>query len=121
MGNDPVNIQNISGIGTEKATFQFQGHFHGKPVTWQCTLQTLDHYYDELLRNKKIESNIPLTLKRFIDIHGTDSPTPSINITLDVEIIDEPTIRKSVIMVHNYKKLHEGLHEYGEGYTYPRK
>ena len=121
MESDAVNTQNISGIDTGKAIFEFQGHFNGKPVTWQCTLQTLDHYYEELLRNKKIESNIPVTLKRFINIIGTDSPTPSINITLDVEIIDEPTIRKTIIMVHNYKKLQEGLHEYGEAYTYPRK
>lgn len=121
MEISPVNNLTISGINTGKAQFQFEGHYSGKPVTWQCTLQTLDQYYQDLVNSNKINSSAPVTLRRFIDIAETDSPTPSINIVLDVDIIDEPTIRKSIIMVHNYKKLHEGLHEYGEAYSYPRK
>lgn len=121
MENIPVDTHTISGINTGKASFQFAGHYYGTPVTWQCTLQTLDQYYQELVNSNKIEPNTPMSLRRFIDIANTDSPTPSINIVLDVEIIDEPTIRKSIIMVHNYKKHHEGRHEYGETYTYPRK
>ena len=121
MENSPVDMNAVSGINTGKAKFQFNGHYHGKPVTWQCTLQTLDQFYQELVINNKVDSNSPITLQRFIDITDSDSPTPSINIGLDVDIIDEPTIRKSILMVHNYKKLHEGMHEYGEAYTYPRK
>ena len=121
MENSSVDINTVSGINTGKAQFQFDGRYHNNPVTWQCTLQTLDQYYQELVNSNKVKRDATIALKRFIHISGTDSPTPSINIVLDVEIIDEPTVRKSVIMVHNYKKLHEGIHEYGEAYTYPRK
>ena len=121
MESSSINIHTIDGINTGKAKFQFEGRYYNNPVTWQCTLQTLDQYYQELVNSNKINSNTPTALRRFIQIAGTDSPTPSINIVLDVKIIDEPTVRKSIIMVHNYKKLHEGVHEYGEAYTYPRK
>lgn len=121
MQNITIDTRSITGINTGKAQFQFAGHYFGKPVTWQCTLQTLDQFYQDLVHSRKINHQAPVTLRRFIDISNADTPTPSINIALDVKIIDEPTIRKSIIMVHNYKKLHEGLHEYGETYTYPRK
>ena len=121
MENSPVDMNAVTGINTGKAEFQFNGHYYGKPVTWQCTLQTLDEYYQELVSQNKVDSHSPVTLQRFINISDSDSPTPSINIVLDVEIIDEPTIRKSIVMVHNYKKLHEGHHSYGKAYTYPRK
>lgn len=121
MDSISINTHLISGINTGKAEFSFDGHYHGTPVSWQCTLQTLDQYYQDLVNANKVDRDTPVTLRRFIDIAHVDSPTPSINIVLDVEKIDEPTIRKSIIMVHNYKKLHEGIHEYGEAYTYPRK
>lgn len=121
MDSHPLDTHIIPGINTGKVVFQFEGHYHGKPVTWQCTLQTLDKYYQELLDTNKVEPGTEVKLKRFINVVDVDTPTPSINIALDVKNIDEPTIRKAIIMVHNYKKLHEGLHEYGEAYTYPRK
>lgn len=120
MENSPVDMSTVKGINTGKAKFQFTGHYYGKPVTWQCTLQTLDQYYQQLVSNNKVDRNTPVTLQRFIDITDSDSPTPSINIALDVDIIDEPTIRKTIVMVHNYKRLHEGHHPYGAAYTFPR-
>lgn len=121
MDTQPPDLHLIPGINTGKVTFQFEGHYRGKAVTWQCTLQTLDHYYQQQVNSRKIDRNDIVKLKRFIDVADTDTPTPSINIVLDVQKIDEPTIRKAIIMVHNYKKLHAGRHEYGEAHTYPRK
>jgi hypothetical protein len=121
MENSPVDTSTISGVNTGKALFQFKGHFYGRPVTWQCTLQTLDQHYQEMRQTGKIDDKTPVSLRKFIHITDIDSPAPAINIGLDVETIDEPTIRKTIVMVHNYKKLHAGLHEYGEIYHYPRE
>lgn len=121
METNPVFPHDISGINTGQASFQFKGHFHNQPVTWQCTLQTLEHHYQTLIATQRISETEIIMLKKFIHIQDDNSPTPRILIGLDVDCIDEPTIRKTIVMVHNYKKLHAGLHEYGATYRYPGK
>lgn len=121
MENNPALPHDISGINTEQASFQFAGHFQNQDVLWHCSLQTLDSYYQTLLDTEKASSSDSVVLKRFIDIQNTPSATPLIKVVLDVDIIDEATIRKTIIMVHNYKNLSAGKHEYGTAYHYPRK
>ena len=111
----------ISGINSGEAKFQFKGHLYNKPVTWQCTLQTLDNHYQSLFASRNVSEAESIMLKKFIYISEEQSATPKIHIGLDVDCIDEATIRKTIIMVNNYKKLHAGLHEYGMAYHYPRK
>lgn len=111
----------INGVNTGQATFQFKGHLYRKPVIWQCTLQTLDHHYQSLVASKKVSAAENIVLKKFIYISEEQSAAPKIHIGLDVDKIDEATIRKTIIMVNNYKKLHAGLHEYGMAYHYPKK
>ncbi|MGD8526264.1 MAG: hypothetical protein PVJ63_08435 [Thioalkalispiraceae bacterium] len=120
MEKNPALAEDIQGINSPRATFRFKGHFQGRPVEWICTLSTLDHYYQSLLENGKVSNHETVMLKRFIHIHEQDSSTPRIDIALDVDTIDDPTIRKTIIMIHNYKKLHAGWHEYGTAYRYPR-
>ena len=121
MEKNLVFPHDISGINTGQASFQFKGHLYNQPVIWQCTLQTLDHHYQSLIATQKISEAESIMLKKFIYIQDDQSPTPHIHIGLDVDCIDEATIRKTIIMVQNYKKLHAGLHEYGTAYHYPRK
>ena len=121
MEKNPVFPHEISGINTGQASFEFKGHFHNQPVIWQCTLQTLEHHYQSLIATQQISETENVMLKKFIQIQDNKSSTPHIHIGLDVDCIDEPTIRKTIIMVHNYKKLHAGRHEYGTSYRYPRK
>jgi len=121
MEKNPIFPHIITGINTGQASFQFKGHFHNQPVTWQCTLQTLEHHYQSLIATRQIADTENVMLKKFIHIHDDKSPTPHIHIGLDVDCIDKPTILKAIIMVHNYKQLHAGRHEYGTAYRYPGK
>lgn len=121
MEKSTFSPDDVNGIITGEATFQFKGHLYNQPVTWQCTLQTLDHHYQSLVASRKVSKTESIMLKKFIFIQDELSSTPSIHIGLDVDCIDEATIRKTIIMVQNYKKLNAGLHEYGTAYCYPMK
>ena len=121
MEKNPVFPLNISGINSGQATFQLQGHFEQQAVIWQCTLQTLQHHYQSLITEQEISATENIMLKKFIHIKDESSAISQIHIGLDVDCIDEATIRKTIIMLHNYKNLHAGLHKYGTSYHYPEQ
>ena len=120
MKEDLCFPNEIKGINTGQAEFEYQGHFQGADVLWQCTLQTLEDHYQSLISTQEISITEPVMLKKFIRIENETSSTPQIHVGLDVDYIDEATIRKTIIMLRNYKNLRAGLHSYGSAYHYPR-
>ena len=53
-------------------------------------------------------------LKRFIEIGASGESGTALKIGLNVPRIDTPVIRKTIIMIRQYKNLQPGRHEYGE-------
>jgi len=84
---------------------RFMGQFLGGRVVWDMTLGTLASYQKS--------SRQPATpLCPFIEIQdGADGVYP-ITVGLDLLFIDEPAIKKTIIMVRNYKRLVIGKIEF---------
>jgi len=80
------------------AQVRFTGPFEGRTVIWNCTLATLAAAGGQ---------------RNFIEV-GEDTPTGrALRIGLAIPAIDTAAIRKTLIMVRQYKRLRPGLHEFG--------
>lgn len=87
------------------ASVRFLGRFLGGIVVWDMTLTTLANYRQAL--NDHASAPCP-----FIAIQqGSDGVYP-ITVGLDLPEIDEPVIKKTIIMVRNYKRLVMGKIEF---------
>jgi len=109
----------LSPLGGQTAHILFKGRFQGRQVLWDTHLITLTEYHRQAVAAGKIPKNEPVTLLQFIDIEEKKPDEMLLNIGMDVPVIDAPTVFKSMIMIHNYKRLRLGRHEYGPAHVFP--
>lgn len=104
----------LSPPGRDRVHIRFTGLFQQRPVVWDADLMTLQAWYKQVLHQNSMTAVPTATLRQFIKIPACQGDVIPIQIALNVPLIDEPTILKCMIMVHNYKRLQAGLHEYGQ-------
>lgn len=92
----------------QKVHLEFSGLFNGAETLWDTEIQTLANFCRE---TGKAGS------RQFIDIRR-EKDCYRLAIGLNVAEISEEVIKKSIIMIRKYKRLHEGRHEYGEQVQY---
>lgn len=96
MADDDFDL--LDPPGTVRVRLRFDGRFQGRSVRWDATLETLQ------------ASAQP---RNYIEI-GEEGPAGRrLHVGLDVPLIDLPTVRKTVVMIRNYKRLQPGRHEFG--------
>jgi hypothetical protein len=84
---------------------RFRGPFEGREITWDGQLFTLAAW-----RQHHPHSDVR---QNFIEV-GEESPQGiALTVVLDVPQIDLPTVRKTMMMVRQYKRLRRGRHLYG--------
>lgn len=98
------------------ASVLFLGNFQGEIVLWNMTVATLAHYRlhesQSIAPAQKSILNCP-----FIEIiEGTEGVFP-LRVGLDLAEIDEPVIKKTIIMIRNYKRLVIGTIQFGVSNT----
>lgn len=101
----------LTPLGGDRARVRFRGRFQDRPVVWDAEIMTLQAAWRQSSaagRNAR-----PPTLRQFIEIDDPGGEHVRLRIALAVAAIDAPTVFKSMIMVHNYKRLRAGRHEYG--------
>lgn len=96
------------------ASVSFLGQFHGQTVLWNMTLATLLHYrscvdYEIFTKEQEI-FKCP-----FIEIKEGVEGVYQIRVGLDLGVIDAPVIKKSIIMIRNYKRLAIGRIDFCSG------
>lgn len=97
-------------LGGPVCHLRFTGPFHGEKVIWDATLMSLTYYLGKLAASGRSNP----AARQFIDVGSNSASGRRITIALQIPAIDEPTIRKAMIMVRQYKRLAPGKHEYGE-------
>ena len=95
---------------------QFTGVFQQQPVVWDAVIQTLNTYFDHTLA-AKLEPGQCVQLRQFIEIKSAVTDL-QIQIGLNLDEIDDAAIKRSIIMIRKYKRLHVGRHEYGDVHRY---
>lgn len=86
------------------AAVRFIGPFQGEDVVWQLNLTTL----------AQARRHAPAPCP-FIEIAAGEAGVHAITVGLELPHIDEPAIRKSIIMVRKYKRLAVGRLEFCAG------
>lgn len=109
----------LSPLGGQTAHIQFTGQFHGHDVTWDSQLITLQEIYRQGIDAGTFATDKPISLLQFIEIEETGPTEMKLKIGIDVPVIDVPTVFKCMIMIHNYKRLRIGRHEYGPSHQFP--
>lgn len=88
------------------ARIRFTGPFEGRRVAWDATVATLGAWARRYPARR--------ALRPFIHV-GADGPRGvALSVGLNVPAIDTPVLRKTVIMIRNYRRLRRGRHEFGE-------
>lgn len=85
----------LSEPGGQQVRLRFSGPFEGRTVTWDATFRTAQEQPNAIEIGPEEREGLPLT------------------VTLTLPCFDLPAIRKTVIMVRQYKRLHYGRHEFG--------
>lgn len=93
----------------------FNGNLSGKAIMWEADIYTAREYHKA---THNIKSEFPVTIRQIIDISELKDHKAKLLLTLHVKKVDVPTIKKSIIMIQQYKKLSPGRHEHGDAVTY---
>jgi hypothetical protein len=109
----------LSPLGGQTAHIQFKGPFQDQEVMWDTHIITLREIYRQSVAEGKYPENEPVSLLQYIEINEKDDAEFTLTVGIDVPTIDTPTVLKTIIMIHNYKQLRHGRHEYGSAHQFP--
>lgn len=91
----------------------FLGRFQGRPVAWNATIYTLERYHQEQSPAGAASSQ-RASARSFFEIAPAADGSCGLKVGLNLPVIDEPAVKKTIIMIRNYKRLRPGRHEWGE-------
>ena len=103
----------LSPLGGQTAHIQFRGPFQGQVILWDTHIITLQEIFRQGVAAGHYQGKSSISLPQFIDINEKDTAEYALTVGIDVPAIDVPTVLKTIIMIHNYKRLRLGRHEYG--------
>jgi len=95
----------LTALDQNQVQVEFQGIFNGQAVVWHATVSCLNPV-GGVKKNKQ-----SFSISHDKGIHY------KIDIELDVKIIDEATVFKTMLMIHNYKRINIGRHEFGSTHS----
>lgn len=98
------------------ASVSFLGPFQGETILWDMTLATLSYFRSTQDGNISVARS-GLFNSPFIEIAEGKEGVVKIQVGLDLELIDEPVIKKAIIMIRNYKRLGIGRIGFGSMHT----
>lgn len=85
--------------GGRTLRLRFRGPFEGREVVWDATLRATGSKGNN-----------------YIEIGKDGADGIPLEVGLALEQIDLPAVRKAIMMIHRYKRLHRGRHDYGGPY-----
>ena len=106
------NFLALSPVPALKVHLQFTGSLDQQEVVWDTTIQTLASHLAEHPHEKPSKQSFEV--RSFMQVGPPQNGISALKIVLAVPLIDEPTIKKTIIMVRCYKRLKVGYHEFGK-------
>ena len=89
---------------------RFTGNFCAEELIWDAHVYTLNYY----LRKVKKLATSRLNCRAFLEVGEINEHGRKIEIGLHLPYLDVPSLKKTMIMVRQYKRLVLGRYEYGE-------
>ena len=107
LGTDFVQL---SPFNRDYQHVRFTGPFAGADIIWDAHIYTLSYYLHEV----KKQSSTEMSCRAFLDVGDLNELGRKIEIGLHLPYLDVPSMKKTMIMVRQYKRLALGRYEYGE-------
>lgn len=98
----------------ERRQIRFTGMFEGQQVVWDCEFVTLAFEFRRI--SGRPYDRAVQSLRCFIEIGDPVVQGVPLRVGLDLPRIGSAEIKKMIIMVRNYKRLHRGRYEFGDEY-----
>jgi hypothetical protein len=93
----------LSGLPDTIAHVRFIGRFENREVVWDMQLMTLARYEQE---HGRLADE---ALRGLMHIAPVTDGIYRLEVALDVPLIDAPSVKKTIVMMRNYRQLHLGL------------
>lgn len=103
----PEDCEPLDPLGGQRLRVRFGGKLQGQAVTWDATLIALTAGAPE-------PGGQPL--RAFLEVGAPGPGGRRLTVGLLVPVIDAPVLRKTLIMVRQYKALRPGRHAFGPVY-----
>lgn len=114
--NNNSDHELIERISPESVRVRFEGVFDNESVIWNAHIRTLQDKFHNIQGDVWQNTDV-FAMRQSIDI-SENAAGYIIEIVLNLAEIDEAAIKRTIIMVRKYKRLHLGFHEYGEVVTF---
>lgn len=98
----------LSALPDTRVHARFIGRFEKREVVWDMRLFTLARYEQE--RGKVSEA----ALRGLMQIAPVAEHVYQLEVALNVPLIDEPALKKTIVMMRNYRQLHLGLRTWAD-------
>lgn len=95
----------------EEWRIRFIGPFQGRDVVWHGYIRTLHNAAGS--PSHATYHNDAVRIRQYIDITEREDGY-GLQVALNLPILDEAAILRTIIMIRKYKRLRAGRHEYGE-------
>lgn len=108
LAKQNLNYEALTPLNHGYVHIRFGGRFQNQDTIWDAHLYSLAYYINNVAGAACAEQ-----ARQFIHVGSQCDGLRELSIGLNVPVIDEPTIQKSIIMIRQYKNLRSGQHEYG--------
>ena len=105
----------LSPLPDTYAKIRFIGRFDGHEVVWNTRLYTLERDAQE---PGAARGEIKLGQRGLMRIAPGTEHMFQLEVALNVSLIDEPTIKKTIMMMRNYRKLSLGLRTWSDAVSF---
>ncbi|MEO1767093.1 hypothetical protein [Thiobacter aerophilum] len=92
------------------AEVRFLGCIEGRAVVWRLRLATLEQYQVE----HGLLPTPPARARGVMDLSKEQPDCWRAQVALAVPVIDEPVVRKTIVMMRNYRALRAGCKVWGD-------
>lgn len=101
----------LSPVPDTIAHAQFIGMFQGREVLWDMQLYTLPRHEQE---RGRVPTAPNFSLRGLMIIEPDAADVYRLEVALKVPMIDETVVRKTIVMMRNYRALRLGLRTWGD-------
>lgn len=101
----------LSPLPDTAARAQFIGPFQGREVLWDMQLYTLGRHEQE---RGRVPTAPNFSLRGLMIIEPDTADVYRLEVALNVPVIDETVVRKTIVMMRNYRALRLGLRTWGD-------
>lgn len=98
----------------DEVRLRFVGPFEGVPVVWEARIRRLGTGQPRYIAvGDWIEPTGACAASRVGAFSERSAAAIALEVGLDVPVLDPPALRKTVVMVRQWKRLRAGRHEFG--------